>query len=921
MIPLELLWGKADPAIGPEPHPVALHMLDVAAVAHELIDGALPQALTDDLLSPCGGMSVTAKEVAFIVACHDLGKLTPGFQAKVPTLRARIELTGADFPADAETNHAYATAMLGPSLLGDAGIDLETARYTIAVVAAHHGAFQKLFGPTLARHFGGPLWQEVRTRCVASLRHAIGAVPDRFTDVPSERWLMAMAGLTVLADWIGSNTEYFPYEPGATATAAYYTAARGKARRALEWLGLARPVFSPSAVDFSALFPGFAPNAMQRVVLDRVSALERPGLLVVEARTGGGKTEAAFWAALAMNARFSLGGIYVALPTQATSNQMFGRLHALLEGGVALRGDRINLQLLHATRDLQPDYLALRQAAFRARSIDGAARTGASVVAESWFHGRKRGLLAPFAVGTVDQALMGALQVRHYVLRLLGLARKVLIVDEVHAYDTFMAKILDRLLDWLAVLGSGVVLLSATLPKARLASLLRTWQRATRARAEAPEARELVLPAFPRVLTCDGAIGTAAIPRAPEDEQVFGIRWIQGDLEAVAAHLVEATRAGGCAAWIHNTVKEAQTAYLWLRRAGVAREELVLFHARFPQEERMERERLVLERLGKSAERPHRLIVVATQVIEQSLDLDFDFMVSALAPIDLLIQRAGRLHRHRHRDAQRPPATQARVLHVWRQAQHAAAGADEVGVLDFGPSGFVYDRHVLLRTELCLRQRAAITLPGDADTIMQEVYPEALEGIDVPPEHLDASWREAWRRSARALVAALARSEARANVHLVPVARSPEEGESFLDTHQQALDDPEERPDRHEDFLARTRDIGPTVTLVCLARRGDEVVISARSGEAITLADEPSPERIARLAARSLTVQHRGIVRAVLATAVPPGWVKAPLLRHARAVVFDGQAPSAVGDYELRLDPELGLVIGDLDEREREDDT
>ncbi len=885
---LSQLWGKADPKVGSW-HPAMLHMLDVAAVALELMHDGLPRALVEDLQTPAPGQRLSEADVAFVVACHDLGKLTPGFQAKVPERRQALAALGLDFPPNARRDHAESTSEVGPHLLEAAGVDAIGAEYACVAVGAHHGRFiPRETRVQLASRVGGTPWARAREAAVPQLVAALGARPERLASSPSDQWLMVVAGLTVVADWIGSDTGYFPYCPGTPADVSYVAAARQKAARALMtlgWRGWAALSVTPS---FGELFPALpSPNAMQQTVINALADVDGPVMLLVEAPTGGGKTEAALYAAEQQIARAALGGLYFALPTQATSNQMFGRVGAFLSQRYPK--EHVNLHLLHALRDLNPDY-----AAISTQSVDGAEGVGtrsAALAADAWFHGKKRGLLSPFAVGTVDQALLAALQSKHFHLRMLGLARKVLVIDEVHAYDAFMSRILDRLLQWLAALGSSVVLLSATLPRQRRQELLAAWAGAAPSRpvgsavdADAP---------YPRVSLArrgDSNVRALAIPR---DQVPRTVR-----LEAVAGTdvprlLCERVGDGGCAAWVCNTVGEAQAAYRELR-GQLGADELLLFHARFPVEERLAREERVLQSLSKTAPRPHRLVVVATQVIEQSLDIDFDLMVSSLAPIDLLIQRAGRLHRHPQRDTARPAGLRLPTLLL--------VEPDSVdGETRFGPSEFVYHAHVLLRTWWTLRRREQWTIPDQADALIDAVY----EPAPVPDEATEAM-ASRWRQTADDLKVARRLAKDKGGEHLVPAPQPPEAEQSFVELAGKELEDPEDAPQKHSDFLARTRDIETTVLLVCLAEGGPWD--TALRGAA-PRTPELSRREVSALIRRSVSVSDRAWVHRLLAQDVPAAFARVPQLRSARLAWFDQDGLAWVGDHGLRLDPELGLIL------------
>ncbi|MCL4465046.1 MAG: CRISPR-associated helicase Cas3', partial [Chloroflexi bacterium] len=445
----------------------------------------------------------------------------------------------------------------------------------------------------------------------------------------------------------------------------------GAALKLLGWTG-----WSPSSEsrDFSSLFPNIeSPYPVQREVEVLADRLDGPALVVVEAPMGEGKTEAAVFLEDRWGAALGQRGCYFALPTQATSDQMYGRVLEFMKKRYP--ADLVNLQLLHGHASLSALFQELLRRGEQQRTLaagleprgiagesgyDGAP---AGVVAGEWFTYRKRGLLAPFGVGTIDQALLAALQTRHVFVRLFGLAHKTVILDEVHAYDAYMTALLERLLEWLGALGSSVVLLSATLPDGRRLRLVEAYARGAGYCFDEGEMRAH----YPRVSWVSRAgCGARQVGVSTRSTRKLGLEWVDGALPAESEPfaLGERLRAelenGGCAAVICNTVARAQQVYLALKTyfpetADDGQPVLDLLHARYLYEDRSKRERRTLIRFGKpdgevemedgnvrKVRRPNRAVLVSTQIIEQSLDLDFDLMVTDLAPVDLLLQRSGR---------------------------------------------------------------------------------------------------------------------------------------------------------------------------------------------------------------------------------------------------------------------------------------
>ena len=429
-------------------------------------------------------------------------------------------------------------------------------------------------------------------------------------------------------------------------------------------------------------------------------------IVIVEAPMGEGKTEAALLIFDALAARGAT-GLYFALPTQATSNQIFGRVERFLRS--TFPGETHGLHLVHGDAGLSDAYGALKDLAFKTRSVGGVAGDDQGPIADAWFARSKRALLAPIAVGTVDQALLGVLGVRHGFLRLHALAGKVVVIDEVHAYDTYTSELLDRLLSWLRALGATVVLLSATLPTARREALVRAFG----ATPALPES-------YPRITVAREGPASSRSFATRRDHLPVSIVW--QDRATLPARLAEALAGGGCAVWIVNTVRRAQRTYLdlcKLRDRGLLPPGITvdLLHARFPFDARAVRERRAEESFGPGEEnRPRAAILIGTQVLEQSLDLDFDLMVTEIAPVDLVLQRAGRLHRHKRKRA-RPSAVKQPALWIM-----IPEGDERPEGPVFGSSAYVYSEAILLRSWIALRECTEVTLPTDIEPLIEAVY-------------------------------------------------------------------------------------------------------------------------------------------------------------------------------------------------------
>ena len=542
-----------------------------------------------------------------------------------------------------------------------------------------------------------------------------------------------LTGLVIMADWIASNTDLFPLVESVDEWRVF----ERRANRA--WKTLALPEHYGFGWEddtsyeelfhqrFTSIPSEASMNDVQKKALAAAQAMQKPGLLVIEAPMGCGKTEASLLCAEILAYKFGLGGLSYLLPTMATSNAMFSRVESWL--GALLTEQKVSavqdLHLLHSKAALNEDFSRLKD--WDTSWMGDVDTSNDGIIAHQWFGGRKRGLLAPFVVGTVDQLLMAALNARHVHLRHLGLANKVVIIDEVHAYDAYMNVYLDRVLAMLGAYKVPVILLSATLPSARRERLIRAYQgkdstSVRRLKHVTPPPREdNDIPAYP-VVTMSG-IDASIEPEyhvCEVDTRRVSVKTelLPDNEQAVLALLEQSLGEGGCACVLRNTVSRAQTTYQLLHaKYG---DEVVLAHSRFVAIDRMRKDEELLTLLGRRdpVSRPHRLIVVATQVIEQSLDIDFDLMITDIAPMDLLLQRLGRLHRHTRDEDGRP--TSLRVPRCYVTGAEWTADPPE---FESGTNA-VYPEALLLRTAYVLGnlEEGIISLPNDVATLVERVY-------------------------------------------------------------------------------------------------------------------------------------------------------------------------------------------------------
>jgi CRISPR-associated endonuclease/helicase Cas3 len=644
---------------------VLTHCTIVGEVAKALIQRSIP-AVKKQFFPPGSEL---------IAASHDLGKLNPLFQEKIR--RALPGYTPNSLPGlesarpDLEKSHAA----VSQAALEDWG------EYIPKILGRHHGYSSDNYSAN-SEYFGGEPWQKLRMNLLEQLRRHFGDID--FPEVKDDTHAAVLSGLTCVADWIGSGSTFDGIK-----RVEDLKDLPERVQNAVDKAGFVLPAVKQE-LSFKALF-GFDPRPAQSLFIEAVSS---PGVYVLEAQMGMGKTEAALYAAYTVLAQGKASGIYFALPTKLTSDKIFTRMNEFLDVALEKNTPLRKSLLLHSSAWL------------RATEMGEEGEPGGA-----WFHTRKRGLLAPFAVGTIDQALMSVMNVKHGFVRAFGLAGKAVILDEVHSYDSYTGALLDILVQTLREMGCTVIILSATLTDERRRNLL------GKAGAGAPSA-------YPLISVMKGA-KLQEIPAGVPDAKDLMIRRI-GDDEAALAEALKRADEGQQVLWIENTVDEAQKAYRLLSaRAAECGVETGLLHSRFVQKDRTINEKKWVDLYGKEGKEKRKKtgrILVGTQVLEQSLDIDADFLVTRLCPTDMLFQRFGRLWRHEEHDEVRP---QSAIQEAWILGANYAETLKHKKAL--GKTVYVYDPYILLRTLEVWEHREHIRLPQDIRPLVEETYRERTE--------------------------------------------------------------------------------------------------------------------------------------------------------------------------------------------------
>lgn len=869
------LWAKSDrDGTG---HSLVGHLLDTGLVAKRLLLSrpGLEQAFVAEELGL--EQEEACRLLAIMTALHDIGKATPVFQAKWPE-GAPAEALNAQL---ADVPHGRASGIILHDWLLRCGYRKRLANSLANAVAIHHGRrlpanykAAETFDPR-SIGFGSSRWETWHERIADDVSGAFGGLPacGHRKYLRGRTWAL-LAGLASVADWIASS---LPHAQAVTEPAKYIESRLPEVEERITGIG-----WPDSGAWYSTDVPGqsfeklffadFKPRPLQSTMADLAGGVQEPGLFVIEAPMGEGKTEAALFAAVQPAGRR---GTYLALPTQATSDAM----HARMTEFVRRHESRpLEISLAHSGAKLRT---ALPQAA----EPVVAEAAEADREAQSWFSQGRRELLTVVGVGTVDQALLGILPVKHFFVRLWGLAGKTVILDEVHAYDTYTSELIAVLVEWLASVDCSIILMSATLPLQTRQQLLAAFRRG-RGGTEGAAAELPADAQYPLIARADdGGVefrSFTAEPRKPVE-----LSAVPHAVEEVGALLESLVADGSATAAIVNTVGRAQELYEYCRGRGIT---ATLLHGRMPLGERQRREQQVVARFGPAGDAAERKgLVIGTQVLEQSLDIDFDVMVSDLAPVDLLLQRAGRMHRHVGRT--RPDSSAEPRLYI------AGLAGNEPGLPDPPALETVYSKLIMLRTALVLADCRQLRLPGDLHRLVQTVYGE--DTLAVPAE-LQAAMSEAVaeHESAKAADEQTAKTFSLA----LPFGPCPEswgEAGSDIDAHEWGS------------MLVPTRLFDESVVVVPLLSQGESWVLPDGSMAFPRNWRPGNPGRFAVAAFRQqLRIQRKSLLRRLKAEQVPDWWKKLRLIRYFVPLCF-GEDGKAIVDDSIIWDAELGIVFAE----------
>lgn len=904
------LWAKSDYKDGAEWMRLHQHIADSAAVAGHLWDEFLPAATKRVFISALNeDPDLARRTMVWLVCAHDLGKASPAFAVQVDALRDKISDTGLEFHPSVYRNrsklpHSMATFLILREWLEVRhGFPQRVSPVYAAIPLGHHGSFRS---PSTEFNEGDPAllgtgtsWSSVQYE-IADFAAAIAQMtPADFTELAAIRLSQPAAliasGLTILADWIASNQELFSLTTAPRAD--------GAADLAMRSLGLPPP-WRSDVPDLERLFSEHLgldePRPLQTAIVELANSVTGPELMILEAPTGEGKTKAAFGASEVLAARFDLGGVFFALPTQATADGIFSPVR---EWVTAIQGSQhLSIGLAHGKSAFNTEFRDIpRMTRIFDSDRDGATSDHGSIVAHQFLTGRRKlATMSDFVVGTIDQVLLGALCAKHVALRHLGLTGKVVVLDEIHAADTFMRQFLCRILTWLAAYRVPVIAMSATLPPSIRRELIAAYNEGLGRRTPRADPDEPMI--YPRI-TVTSPAGSEVVPiDSSARRSAISIEEFSGPTDEIARQALTESAHGGNIAIVCDTVRRAQEVFGALRSATPSGIDLRLLHSRFLTPDRLAKEAELRERLGPGAQPGQRpLIVVATQVIEQSLDIDFDLMFSDIAPIDLVLQRAGRLHRHEWKNPDRPSAHRSARLIL------TGFDRDENGVpeLDRG-CRTVYGAAALLRCIATLDEHHAahevVTSPDDVAVLVTRAY----ESIPAP-----RGWEAAWAEADEAADRIHADKRSRAKQFRVPApARRPLVNWAHIEAPSSS----------EEQGIAQVRDSEDSIEVVVVERvdgvrriPGWASEMPKRSVELGTVVDDDVAYAASLNTLRLPGFLGTGRLGDQLIDELEQNcidtWQNSRWLRGVLPLVLDANGTAVHAGHHFQYDIELGLVV------------
>lgn len=707
--------------------PLWMHMIDTAGIAGKLYDERLSKQEKGLFRSIIPDDEKIRNLFILMGGLHDIGKMSFAFQQmlleKLPAYPG-FKCLPSDLVIDRGENHH---SLLGMYILKQNGFSERLA----SVVGSHHGKSQDtLNGSFEYLHFRGlygddETWWKKKWKKIIDVW--IQMLDIQLSDYSKlkRNTLMILCGTIIQADWIASNTTYFPLLSFDEQESTEVYPERIEAGWKKLDLPIAWETFENemNEENFKQMF-GFFPNEVQKTLMDILSKATDPGIFVIEAQMGVGKTEAALMAADMLSRKYGSDGVFFGLPTQATANGLYPRFEEW--SNYEAQGHTQSIMLAHGMASFNEDYANVPKGTANVDAEDG----NSSLIVHEWMQGSRVKMLSDFVIGTVDQGLMMALGCRFVMLRHIGFTGKVVIIDEIHAYDAYMNIYFSRMLEWLGSYHVPVILLSATLPGARRKELIESYLKGKKKKTKI-DSSIAELMSYPLISWSDGmSVHYDQVSLEEKNKEIYiqkiYVESREEENKEIIKLLEDRLDSGGCAGIVVNTVKEAQQLSIELNEKIKEKGfKIIDFHSRFTSTRRSEIEKEVLKLVGKYSTEIERkkVVIIGTQVIEQSLDVDFDMLVTELCPIDLLLQRIGRLHRHQR---VRPDNLKKAICYC------IVPKTEDENTYKKS----VYADWLLYRTLQELRDE--ILIPKDIPTLVGKVY------ADPPVDRLTEKERKLW---------------------------------------------------------------------------------------------------------------------------------------------------------------------------------
>lgn len=686
----EKLWAKLNPKKS-----LIDHMLETGIVAGCLMNGIF-RPLVNRLVELTGiNEPVLKQQIIFICAIHDIGKAHPVFQGR--DNETNEMLRGYELNQEAVStmfrHEEYAEKMIKKTDLFGFDADARSKIMIRQIISLHHQKekereekdFVEIKSKISER------WGNIQKYIYNYIKEIFPCEKIEFPGIIFNDPKIGFAvengilGILITSDWIASNNEAMDNKTikDFSDVGQYLDWKQKVVTVFLFGENLTRSAF-PDTRSFDSLFHFGDGRPVQRDVVNIVQK-NNIKLMLIESGCGSGKTEAALYAASVLGNKNGLSGIYMGLPTGTSAEAIQGRVD-----------DFLSELHMRKTKLYTSKSMLLRE----------------NNTEPSWTDVSRQRLLAPSAVGTVDQVMTAARLVRFESVRMAGLSSKVLIIDEIHAYDAYMITVIERLLQICNVLGTPIILLSATLPVSTKKKLFSTI---------IDESDIDVHSGYPLIsyVTADNEFYECQSESHEPDKNIECESLpILNDYESIAELAVKNVECGGCECVIMNTVSDAINVYDSIKKITNDDCNVILYHARMPEKTKDEKIKKILKWCGKDRnERPERAIIVGTQVLEQSIDIDVDYMITAICPVDLLLQRIGRYHRHGDEGTIREHMAIKNVVQVLIP--------DEENDAEYGGTGYVYKSCYLDATRQIIVERPVLQIPSCTPEIINRVYESA----------------------------------------------------------------------------------------------------------------------------------------------------------------------------------------------------